>query len=971
MLVFYVFILLVSTSTSLSLDHSHEAVDPFAIKPHDVRIQHIDVITHPDIVIDTHTPHFSWQLADEYDQEGHLIRGIQQIAYHIQVHNTVNGQLIWDTGYIPSSSSTHIRYTGVSFSSDTRYSVSIKYFTSEHESEWYIAHFRTALFSLTDWTGDWIGSNYINMNQLRTVVNVKSNSVRSATAFISGIGYYQLYVEGQLIDPSRRLDVGWTTYQQCTLYVSYDLTTFFNTTGPLGIGIVLGQGWYNKQQWAIGLGARVELAEKYGPPRAIMQLNINYTDGTSQSVVTDSTWLGREGEHRYDSVYMGTTMDLRAVRSCWSCANFTDPYSLWINASILPSPVNFTAGGQFSLQIMDPIRIGSDALHIATSGDVEHLLRGVNGASLTDGGVLKPISKDSVNGQVFDLGQNFAGWCKLSSINAAKSTIIQLRYAELRYSRGENGIDFHGIYYENLQSIAVMDTVILNGTGNEIFEPLFTYHGFRYLLVNGYDNIDIKDVECYLAHSETTMIGNFTSASDVLNQIQHNILWSQLSNSMSLPTDCPQRNERRGWMGDAALSIDEVLYNFDYVNFYLNFLTMITDNQGPDGAISDTVPFTVGTSPADPNWGTAYATITWYLYEHTGDVTIMEKYYPGIQKWIDCLTNKYAQTGLAKMFYNYGDWAAVQSPQNASLVSSYAFLRDVNRFVNISSILNRTDNVEKYSKLYQQLTDEFHRVFYNPAINGYSDGSQPANILALALPNLVPPTLHANVLNSLLTSLNTTGYFTGGIVSVAALFPLLSNEGHHDLALKLALSTNFPSYGYMFHNNIQNATTTWEQWNTLPTQAQSSLNHHMFNSIGSWFYRYLAGIELNALNTISIHPRMSYDAELLNHIEAEVVTIKGPVRVEWSRVSASDMTLSVAIPTGTDAIVSFDPLIRKGRCMKLTCDGEVIWLRENVNNELKLLTNMHEISDLSENPFTGTMSIRVVSGAYAFAAYWE
>jgi alpha-L-rhamnosidase len=964
------FIVALLVSKSISSSHFLRGSDAPFITPHHVRIQHIDVATHPDIVIDTYTPHFSWQLADEYDQNGHLIRGIQQVGYQILVHAVSNSQVMWSSNYVSSSSSTHVRYAGASFTSDTRYSISIKYFTAKHESQWYTAYFRTALFSLTDWSGEWIGHDGINMNQLRTVVSIKSNPIHSATAFISGIGYYQLYVEGQLIDKMRRLDVGWTTYQQRTLYTSYDLTAVINSTGPLGIGIVLGQGWYNQQQWAIGLGPRTELSKHYGPPRVLMQLNINYTDGTSQSVVTDSSWLGREGEHRYDSVYMGTTMDLRAVRSCWSCANFTDPYPVWINASILPSPVNFTAGGQFSLQIMDPIRIGPNALHIATSGRTG-LIAGVKGASLTDGGVLKPISKDSINGQLFDLGQNFAGWCKLSSLNAAKSTIIQLRYAELRYSRGQNGIDFEGIYYENLQSIAVMDTVILNGTGNETFEPLFTYHGFRYLLVNGYDNIDKDDVECYNAHSETTLIGNFTSSSDVLNQIQHNILWSQLSNSMSLPTDCPQRNERRGWMGDAALSIDEVLYNFDYVNFYLNFLTMVADNQGPDGAVSDTVPFTVGTSPADPNWGTAYATITWYLYEHTGDVTIMEKYYAGIQAWIGCLTNKYTQTGLANMFYNYGDWAAVQQPKNASLVTSYAFLHDVHTFINMSKILNHTDNVEKYTQLYQKLADEFHRVFYDATINGYSDGSQPANILALALPDVVPTSLRAAVLDSLINKINTIGHFTGGIVSVAPLYPLLSKEGHHDLALKLALSTSYPSFGYMFNNDIQNATTTWEQWNTLPTQAGSSLNHHMFNSIGSWFYRYLAGIELNALNTIIVHPCMSYDADILKHIEAEVITIKGAVRVEWTRISVESVVLSVTIPNNIDANVSFDALIKNGRCLKLMCDGELLWMRKGVNDDLKVGKNVYGVSDLTEDPSTGTMSIRVTSGTYKFTAYWQ
>jgi alpha-L-rhamnosidase len=440
---------------------------------------------------------------------------------------------------------------------------------------------------------------------------------------------------------------------------------------------------------------------------------------------------------------------------------------------------------------------------------------------------------------------------------------------------------------------------------------------------------------------------------------------------MSLPTDCPQRNERRGWMGDAALSIDEVLYNFDYVNFYLNFLTMIADNQASDGAVSDTVPFTVGTSPADPNWGTAYATITWYLYEHTGDVTIIQKYYSGIQAWIDCMTRKYSQTGLANMYYNYGDWAAVQQPKNASLVTSYAFLHDVHTFINMSQILNHTDNVKNYTQLYQQLADEFHRVFYNPAIGAYSDGNQPANILALALPDVIPTSLRATVLNALINNILTTGYFTGGIVSVAALFPLLSKEGHQDLALKLALSTSFPSYGYMFTNDIQNATTTWEQWNTLPTQAGSSLNHHMFNSIGAWFYRYLAGIQLNALTTILVHPRMSYDVDLLNHIEAEVVAIKGAVRVEWSRVSPNVVTLSIAIPISTDAIVSFDRLIEKGRCMKLTCDDEVIWIRGVMNDQLKLSKDVHGVSDLTENTVTGTMSIRVTSGEYTFMAYWQ
>ncbi|CAF0797113.1 unnamed protein product [Adineta ricciae] len=939
--------------------------------PRHVRIQHIDVETHSDIVIDIQAPHFSWQLAHVYDRQGNQIRNIKQTGYHIIVTDIVRHQIVWNSGYTSSSSSTHILYAGLPFKSDTRYTVRISYFTAQYQSQWYIGQFRTALFSLEDWTGDWIGSNHINMNQLRTVANLKSTRIQSATCFISGIGYYQLYVEGELIDKSRRLDVGWTTYQQRTLYASFDLTQILNSTAStnLGIGVILGQGWYNRQQWIIGPGARPELSDNYGSPRVIMQLNIVYIDGTNQSISTDSTWLGREGEHRVDSVYMGTTMDLRAARSCWSCANFTDPYSLWINASVLPSPVNFTAGGQFSLQMMDPVRIGPDALHIATSGRRGNV-DGVQGASLTDGGVLKPILQEHVNGQLFDLGQNFAGWCKLSSLNAPKSTVIQLRYGELRYSRGQNQINFAGLYYENLDSIAVMDTVVLNGTGNETFEPIFTYHGFRYLLVNGYDTINKDNIECYNAHSETRLIANFTSSSNVLNQIQHNILWSQLSNSMSLPTDCPQRNERRGWMGDAGLSIDETLFNFDYLNFYLNFLTMIADNQSPDGGVSDTVPFTVGFNPADPNWGTAYVQITWYLYEHTGDVSIVEKYYKGIQAWVDCLTNQRQRTGLARMYYYWGDWATVQGTANTSLVSSYAYLRDVDTFINMSQILNRTDNVQKYTLLYQELADEFHRVFYNNLSGVYVDGSQAMNILPLALRAVVPTSVRAAVLSSLIDNIAKTGHFTGGIVSVAPLYPMLSNEGHHDLALQLALSISYPSYGYMFNNDIQNATTTWELWNTLPQGATASLNHHMFNSIGAWFYRYLAGIELNALQTISIYPRMPYNASLLSYVKAEVVTIKGSIRVEWSRLSTDTVSLTVAIPTNIDAIVSFDALIKDGQCMKLLCDNEIIWMRGEKNDQLSFFKPVNGVSDLCESKRHNVMSVRVTSGEYTFIAYW-
>ncbi|CAF0743626.1 unnamed protein product [Didymodactylos carnosus] len=985
-----------------SLHFAHNTSQPI-----DVRIEYWLLEQYYDVVIDTHTPIISWNLPTFLNNHHHHQRDIQQVAYQVQLykrpaHDTTTSILLWDTQPTESSSTT-LQYNGPMFGVDSRYELRVRYWSTHGvKSDWFIATFRTAFFHLLN-AGDapqWIGSDIINMNQLRKTFNIdlsSSSAISSASVVISGIGYYELHINGYPVDLSRKLDVGWTTYQQRTLYVSYDVTDFL-TGGANAIGVYLGQGWYNQQQWIIGPGARTELSTQYGSPRFIFRLVIYLSDSSIITINSNETWLGREAEHRADNLYMGTIVDYRAARPTFSTATFVDKTSLWINASILSSPVQ---NGTLSLQRMPPIRAGFDALDIPdlsstddiTTSIVERYLCGADLAKFN--GVLTPIGTDYSNGKIFDLGQNFAGWCRLSGINVPRGYIVQLRHSEYRYSSGINGIPFNGIDTENLESIAATDTFILQGSGNETIEPMFTYHGFRYLLVNGLDNIDSSQVTCYPVHTQTSLIGNFSSSSVVLNQIQHNILWSQLSNTMSLPTDCPQRNERRGWMGDAALSVDEALFNFDLIQFYLNFLTMIQDNQAADGAISDTVPFTVGFAPADPNWGTAYITITWALYEHTGDITILEQYYTSIRAWIDCLTRQYQQTGLAHYFSHWGDWEPAARMTNTSLISSFAYLHDVHRFINISAVLNQTDNVKNYTELYNTLAKEFHNVFYDGTLGGYADNSQAANVLALALPNVVPDPIETFVWEALLNNIKSQNqHFTGGIVSVAQLYPLLSTNGHHDLAVQLASSTTYPSYGHMFNNPIQNATTTWEAWNTLPDQAGSSLNHHMFNSIGSWFYRYLVGLQLSlADHQVHIHPRMTYDETLLTTVSATVKTQKGLVRVAWTRavndieqLSISSpflriVKMTVTIPTNLEGIISFDPLLKSGQCHSFYVDHQLLWkrsslyprqrLRASSVNDLSLINVVSGVKRLAEDTDSGTMTLRVSSGQYQFHAVWE
>jgi alpha-L-rhamnosidase len=501
------------------------------------------------------------------------------------------------------------------------------------------------------------------------------------------------------------------------------------------------------------------------------------------------------------------------------------------------------------------------------------------------------------------------------------------------------------------------------------FFDSFTVHGFRYISVFGSPNsLSINDVECFIVHSETTMKGYFTSNNQIINQIQHNIQWSQLSNLMSIPTDCPQRDERKGWLGDAALTINEALYNFDLIKFYLNFLNLIIDIQLNDGSIPDTVPFTSGSYPADPNWGTALPTITWQLYRHYQDIEILRNYYSNIRKYIESVRFEYNKTGLIKLNYHYADWIPPppQSMTNVHLISSFAFLHDIFILINMSKILDLKDDIEIYSKFYQELAEEFHRVFFISTLNYYADGMQAAQILALALPNVVPNNVRENVLQYLVNDIHEKGnHITTGIISTAQLFPLLSDNGYHDLAIELISSITYPSYGYMFNNPYENATTLWELWDApLEGPEMNSRNHIMFGSIGAWFYSHLAGINIQS-DFFIIRPKMISEQNkyLLDKIDCQLSTLYGLVHISYTRneneTFANSILLRITIPLNIKAKIIFEPLFLHARCVMLTEGDNVIW-SDFQNNENQVI---HDVK-------TELMTVEIGSGQYVYQVFW-
>ncbi|UJR17759.1 hypothetical protein I4U23_004657 [Adineta vaga] len=916
--------------------------------PHDVRIDYYKAETTKDLVINTGRPHFSWKLPLTNQ------RNVQQTAYQIQIRSMTT--ILWDSGRLMSSQSVHVPYP---YEKDleelTHYQIRFCIWTtaSKEATPWTSwIPFRTSLYNFHQYLIDhkdevnWIGSTQIYMNELRKEFNVSNTSpIRSATVSISGIGYYEMYLNGDRIDSSRKLDPGWTTYQKRTFFASYDVS-FKIKVGMNAVGVKLGNGWYSQEQYL--LPAIPEF--KYGPPRLMFVLHIIFENSEQMNVSSDQTWRGRQGSIIHDSVYNGEFVDARYDRPEWAQVGFNDSLSLWITPEILPSPVNITSGGQLTLQDMPPVRAGPDALHFEVEYDVDEKKSYLSkeesgtilGASLKDGGILKPISMSLPfpTVQIFDMGQNMAGWCRFK-LHGPRGVGIYIRHAEvLEQAVVSTGKSENLPYTHNLRGATQTDTYVLRGDPNgEIYEP-----------------------------RETTLKGHFSSSNQVINQIQHNILWGLLSNSMSLPTDCPQRDERKGWMGDAALSVNVALYNFDFIKFYLNFLTLIMDIQLKGGFVPDTVPLSFGIYPADPSWGTALPTITWQLYRHYNDTQILRDHYASTRAYVESIHLGYRLTGLAELIYHYGDWVPPppQPKTNGHLVASFAFLHDVSLLINMSQILGYSNDTRAYTAFYQKLAEEFHQVFFKTSAGYYADGMQAAQILALALPNVVPANVRNSVVQHLVEDIRVKGnHVTTGIVSTAQLYPLLSDNGYHDLAVEMISSITYPSYGFMFSNPYENATTLWELWDAPFEGANmNSRNHHMFASVGAWFYSHLAGIDLQS-DLIVIRPRLVSEEKkhLLSKIDCQLSTLYGLIHLSYTRdehdTFANSILLRVTIPTNAQAKLVFEPLFPGAKCVNITEGGEMIWPVADKRNQI--------IEDLQ----TGLMTVHIGSGSYEYQVVWK
>ncbi len=868
------------------------------IKPLPPRRLRCEYLDNP-VGLGTGEPRFSW-VAE------HPRRGARQSAYQVIVSPErdflQNGMGdYWDSQRVESAQISGITYDGSPLWSGKVYFWRARWWDEEGKvSPWSdVARFEMGLLQERDWKARWISRKTVdeftsrgNVMQgvysgdfiqnlaiyLRKEFKVEE-TVRRARIYVSGLGYYELRLNGRKVG-DHVLDPAQTDYRKIAMYSVFDITPDLREKNALAV--ILGNGRHIKN-----FG--------YGKPRLLLQLHLEREDELIDRINSDGTWKANTGPLQENGLYLGERYDARLEWKGWDMPGFDD--TSWEEVEVVTGPPVAPQG-------LPPIRV------------VE---------------TLRPIHQWSPRRgvYVFDFGQNFSGWVRLKT-SGPRGQVIRVRHAELIHEDGNINI------LPN-QNAEATDTFILKGQGEEEYEPRFTYHGFRYAEVEGLPGEPTLDsVRGCFVHSDVEKKGEFRCSHPLLNQIHRNIIWGQLSNLMSIPTDCPQRDERHGWLGDAHLSAEESILNFDMASFYSKFLEDIRLSQKEDGSLPDTVPpYIQRLYPADPAWGIAYLELAWMMFLHYGDKRVLQRHYTGMKKYVDYL-NRNAEGHIIQKLGKYGDWcppgSVVPKKTHLELTSTWCFYRAARLISTFAEALGRADDARDYASLAEAIKAAFNARFlaedqYTAFRIGPADKSpdQSSNVLPLAL-DMVPENKKVRVMTRLLDSVvrEWDYHLDTGILGTRYLLDVLTESGHGEVAFRVATQRTYPSWGFMVESG---ATTLWERWENLTGSGMNSHNHIMLGSIDAWLYRSVAGIRCAAPGWMKMVVRpLACDG--LSEASARIMTIRGQAEVAW-RKSSEEFELSALIPVGTEAEIhlpgySGGSVVEEG--------GVVIWKSGRASN---------------------------------------
>ncbi len=847
--------------------------------------------------MDVEKPRFSWQLAADNKD-----RNKKQSAYGIIVSSSEDKLSsgtgdVWDSGKVSSSQSINIEYEGKKLESRMRYFWKVTVWDeSDRESpESETAWFEMGLLKPEDWKAVWKGYTGGKSGEAlycRRAFEL-SKPIAWARMYISGLGYYELHINGERVGDNV-LDPGWTEYTKTVLYVTYDVTDALKK-GKNAVGVVLGNGWH-------------------GTPKLYLQLEIIYEDGSKEMLGGhDWSWSVTTAPIIKNDVHDGEVYDARLEIPGWDTPDFKENNLNWLHAQRVTAP-----GGRMKAQMIEPIKVVDHVEPIA-------------------------ITNPKPGSYVYDLGQNIAGWCILR-VKGDEGTCVTLKFAEVLYEDGT-------VNQENLRTARahVMYT-LKGGVEEEVYKPRFTYFGYRYIEVTGFPGKpELQNITGCVVRNSVEQVGQFTCSNDLINTIQRNVAWTEGNNLHGAPTDCPQRNERQGWLNDMTVRIEESMYNYGLARFFTKWLWDIKDTQDAEtGAVADTAPFRWGNIPADST-AISYVLIPWFMYLFYGDKRIVEEYYESVKGWADCLYS-HTKDGLIDYCW-YGDWCSPipeswppdkpglppDSPGAVTTVGSYsavtpgmlmgtAHLIYAGRTIaDIAQIIGRGSDAAAYRKRAESITEAFNKKFFNEKTAQYASGSQASNAFPLFL-RLVPEGREKEVLKNIVHDVMETKkeHLSTGNHGTKFLMEVLAAYGAGDVAYKIATQTTYPSWGYMIS---MGATTNWERWEYLTGPGMNSHAHPCLGNVSAWFYKYLAGINIDPRSPgwerMIIKPHV---IEGLNHVNASFKTVRGTVEVHWQR-EENQFKMQVTIPANSTATVGL-PTLGAGKSdkpLQVTEEGRLIW----------------------------------------------
>lgn len=834
-----------------------------------------EYLTNP-VGLDTPAPRFSWSCATAVGASG-------QTGYRIKVAKTAADlaaprSLVWDSGHVVSAASVNIPYGGDRLETGNTYFYAVTLVLDNGDTmESPVQTFTMGLADGEPWRAMWIGGPAVEKHTFwyRRELALAERP-RKALAFVASPNYHILSVNGAPVGDAV-LDTAWTDCAKTVLYATHDITDSL-VRGDNVLGLAVGNGWHNLRLSEDGVGG--------GENMFSLQLLLIGEDGASRWILSDlGDWLfTTDGPIVYNGIYNGETYDARLEMDGWD-----RPGGL----AGLPERVRWAEpveheppGGNYKAQTLEPIKV------------VGHI---------------RPVAIHAVGDGSYgvDFGQNFAGWARLRVRGKAGDTIT-MKFAEL-----ENAD--HSVNQGNLRLARATDSYTLKGGGEEVHEPRFTYHGFRYMQVFGLSaEPGPETFTGCVVRSAVRQIGSFHCDQEVVNKLYQNILWTEGSNLHGLPTDCPQRDERLGWLNDMTVRNECALYNFRLPQLYAKWLGDIRDAQGVrTGAVTDTAPFRrYGLRPADPV-SSSFLLVPWNLYLHYGDKRVIEENYDAMKRWVGYL--KRNSTGYVVKYSQMGDWAgpifgtdpgsigagAVSAITPTRFVGTCYFHYNCELLAKMAAVLGRDEDAARYRAEAVRIRDAIYGKYFDANRKCFATNSQASNTLPLYL-GLVEPGDREGVLANLVSDIvdaHGTSLTTGNLCTRYIVEVLLEN-GREDVAFDLLTRTEYPSWGYMIANQ---ATTVWERWEHItegPLLYMASHNHPMNGSVGVCFHKHLAGIRPDETRPgfarVVVKPRVP---SRMRHASAGIETIRGKVRSAWNVLDDGSFSLEVEIPFNSDAAV--------------------------------------------------------------------